>query len=62
MVIEHDYGDKKVCLDVFIVDNYNGEPSAQEGQQQSWFALQQFKDLEFPKANDAIIKKLITHS
>jgi 8-oxo-dGTP diphosphatase len=62
MVIEHDYGDKKVCLDVFIVDNYNGEPSAQEGQQQSWFALQQFKDLEFPKANDAIIKKLITNS
>lgn len=62
MVIEHDYGDKKVCLDVFIVDNYNGEPSAQEGQQQSWFALEQFKDLVFPKANDAIIEKLIAHS
>ena len=62
MVIEHDYGDKKVCLDVFIVDNYKGEPSAQEGQQQSWFALEQFKDLEFPKANDAIIEKLIAHS
>ena len=62
MVIEHDYGDKKVCLDVFIVDNYNGEPSAQEGQDQSWFTLDQLKDLDFPKANDAIIAKLIEHT
>jgi 8-oxo-dGTP diphosphatase len=62
MVIEHDYGDKKVCLDVFIVDNYSGEPSAQEGQDQSWFMLGQLKDLDFPKANDAIIAKLIEHT
>ncbi len=61
MVIKHDYGDKKVCLDVFIVDNYNGEPSAQEGQQEGWFKLEEFKELDFPKANEAIIEKLFNY-
>ena len=61
-IINHDYGDKKVCLEVFVVDNYNGEPSAQEGQEQSWFALNEFKNLDFPKANEAIITKLIASS
>jgi|TARA_R110001583_G_scaffold78795_1_gene213344 8-oxo-dGTP diphosphatase len=62
MTIEHDYGDKKVCLEVFVVDNYIGEPSAQEGQEQSWFALKEFKKLDFPKANEAIIAKIIARS
>ena len=58
--IKHDYRDKKVYLEVFIVDNYLGEPSAQEGQKQGWFLLTEFKTLDFPKANEAIIEKLIT--
>ncbi len=29
ITINHDYKDKSVCLEVFIVDNYTGEPSAQ---------------------------------
>lgn len=61
IIIHHDYGDKKVCLDVFIVDNYIGEPSAQEGQEENWFTLQELKSLDFPKANEAIIAKLVTH-
>jgi 8-oxo-dGTP diphosphatase len=58
MTIEHDYGDKKVCLDVFVVDNYEGEPYAQEGQQDGWFTLNALKELDFPEANQAIIAKL----
>lgn len=58
MTIEHDYGDKKVCLDVFVVDNYEGEPCAQEGQQDGWFTLNALKELDFPEANQAIIAKL----
>jgi len=57
-VIEHDYGDKKVCLDVFIIDNFVGEASAQEGQQEGWFTFSQLEELEFPAANKEIIKKL----
>jgi len=54
--------DKKVCLDVFIVDNFLGEPSAQEGQGEGWFTLELFETLDFPEANKAIIDKLIEHS
>ena len=65
MTIDHIYheengDDKKVCLEVFVVDNYSGEPSAQEGQQQGWFSLNGLQKLNFPKANEAIIAKLLT--
>jgi len=60
IIINHDYGDKKVCLEVFVVDNYIGEPNAQEGQEQSWFALEELHNLDFPKANEAIIAKLVS--
>lgn len=64
-MIEHTYlekngADKTVCLDVFIVDQYIGEPSAQEGQGQGWFSLDDLKTLDFPAANQAIIQKLVT--
>ena len=57
-IIDYDYGDKQVCLEVFIVDNYTAEPNAQEGQEQGWFLLDDFKSLDFPKANQAIITEL----
>ncbi len=64
--IEHTYlakkgsatADKNVCLDVFIVDNYSGEPSAQEGQGQGWYSLNELETLDFPAANKLIIGKL----
>ncbi len=59
MTITHDYADKKVCLDVFMVDNYHGQPSAQEGQDQGWFSLAELQLLEFPAANQEIINRLI---
>jgi 8-oxo-dGTP diphosphatase len=61
-IIEHDYGDKKVCLEVFIVDNYIGDPSAQEGQKQNWVALENFHTLDFPIANEAIIAELVARN
>ena len=57
--IDHDYGDKCVLLDVFVVDNYIGEPSAQEGQQESWVDIAELSTLDFPAANIAIIDKLL---
>lgn len=58
MQISHDYGDKKVLLDVFVVDNFAGEAKALEGQQSGWFTLAEFAELNFPAANQAIIEKL----
>jgi 8-oxo-dGTP diphosphatase len=58
MQINHDYGDKKVLLDVFLVDNFQGDPTAQEGQQQRWFSLHDLSHVDFPEANILIVKKL----
>ena len=57
--ISHDYGDKKVLLDVYVVDNFQQEPIAQEGQQSGWFSLDELVNLDSPKANAAIIEKLL---
>ena len=57
--ISHDYGDKKVLLDVYVVDNFQQEPFAQEGQQSGWFSLDELVNLDVPKANAAIIEKLL---
>lgn len=64
-LIEHTYhevdsSDKKVCLEVFVVEHYIGEPNAQEGQAQGWFLLDELKALDFPAANQAIIAELVT--
>ena len=58
ITISHDYGDKKVLLDVYVVDNFQQEPIAQEGQKSGWFSLDELVNLDFPKANAAIIEKL----
>lgn len=58
MQINHDYGDKKVLLDVFVVDNFTGQAKALEGQQEGWFTLEEFSTLNFPAANQTIIDKL----
>ena len=56
--ISHDYGDKRVLLDVYLVDNFQQEPIAQEGQKSGWFSLNELVELDFPEANKAIIEKL----
>ena len=56
--IEHDYGVKKVLLEVFVVDQFLNEPAAQEGQQQQWLDISRLSEVEFPEANLAIVEKV----
>ncbi len=58
MVIEHDYGDKLVRLDIRIVTDFSGEPHGKEGQLTQWIDIQDLHTLSFPEANKAIIAKL----
>ena len=58
MVIEHDYGDKKVRLDVRIVEDFAGEPCHQENQQACWVAISELHNYEFPAANKPIVEAL----
>ena len=58
MLIEHDYGDKKVRLDVRLVEGFEGEASHQEGQQSQWVEINELTQFTFPDANKVIIDKL----
>lgn len=58
IVIEHDYQDKQVRLDVRLVSEYSGQAEGKEGQLIQWFKPADLQDLDFPAANDEIVKSL----
>ncbi|MFN3585994.1 MAG: Nudix family hydrolase [Moraxellaceae bacterium] len=53
--LQHDYPDKAVCLDVWEVTAFRGEPEGREGQPLAWVAPERLRDHEFPAANHAIV-------
>ena len=59
MMIEHDYGDKKVVLDVYLSTDFAGEANGLEGQEIAWVAKHELKNYAFPAANSAIIEKFL---
>ena len=58
LVVEHQYNDKAVLLDVWQVDNYFGAASGQEGQQIRWCPIEMIQHYNFPAANQAIVEAL----
>lgn len=56
--IRHDYGDKRVFLDVWETRAAEGEARGCEGQPVEWLAPQQLRDEDFPAANRPIIRAL----
>ena len=59
MVIEHDYGDKQVRLEVARVTMFSGEAVGLEGQEVAWQPLHLLSALDFPAANADIIEGLL---
>lgn len=58
MQISHQYNDKHVLLDVWSVDDFDGEPSGVEGQPVKWISLSELSQYQFPKANAEIVSWL----
>ena len=56
--INHDYGDKFVLLDVWLVDSYHGEAYGKEAQELAWVELDELGKYDFPAANLFILKAL----
>ncbi|MFE8072758.1 Nudix family hydrolase [Marinobacteraceae bacterium S3BR75-40.1] len=56
--IAHDYGDKRVLLDVWCVDRFQGQARGLEGQPVEWLAVSALQDADFPAANRPIIRAL----
>ncbi len=53
--IRHDYPDKAVCLDVWEVTAFRGEPEGREGQPLAWVGPGALAAYEFPAANRPIV-------
>ncbi|MCD8548552.1 MAG: 8-oxo-dGTP diphosphatase MutT [Aeromonadaceae bacterium] len=58
LAIEHDYGDKQVLLDVWLVSQFVGEARGLEGQPLRWVRVTELADYAFPAANQAIVAHL----
>ncbi len=57
-VIEHDYTDKSVRLEVCLITDYLGVPVGKEGQPLAWSLAESLASYDFPEANKAILKLL----
>jgi 8-oxo-dGTP diphosphatase len=53
--VEHDYSDKSVMLDVWVVPEFTGVPKGCEGQPLAWVALEDLESYPFPEANAPIV-------
>lgn len=51
VLVEHDYGDKTVRLDVHTVRNFTGEAKGLEGQPMQWVSVEALDEYQFPAAN-----------
>lgn len=61
--INHQYPERKVCLQVYHVSDFSGEPKACESQLDlRWVPIVNLSDFQFPEANLKIINLLGTLS
>lgn len=56
LTVEHDYGDRRVLLDVHVVWEFSGEPRSMEGQPLAWVEAKVLGDYAFPAANLPIVR------
>jgi len=57
--VEHDYADKQVVLDVWLVKGFSGTPLGCQGQAIQWSGVAELQASDFPAANAAIIERLV---
>ena len=56
--VHHDYGDRRVLLDVHRVTSFAGAPVGREGQPLAWRHLEDLDPRDFPAADGPIITAL----
>lgn len=55
LVLEYDYPEKRVKLDVWLVDEPVGAGEGREGQQVAWVGISELRQYQFPDANAPIL-------
>ncbi|MDC9580982.1 8-oxo-dGTP diphosphatase MutT [Xenorhabdus sp. PR6a] len=56
--IKHDFPDRSISLDFFLVDKWKDEPFGKEGQPSRWVLQSELVADEFPPANRSIVNFL----
>jgi 8-oxo-dGTP diphosphatase len=56
--LRHDYNDRVIQLDVFVVDDYGGEPTGREAQALKWVAASELATQHLLPADRPIIEAL----
>ncbi|MEC6832740.1 8-oxo-dGTP diphosphatase MutT [Photobacterium toruni] len=59
MSLAHDYPDKALLFDFFTITAFIGEAHGNEGQAGLWVAINQLDQYPFPKANAAVLAKIV---
>ena len=54
--VRHDYGDKQVFLDTWIVTEFSGKELGLEGQELAWVSASNLANYHFPDANQPIVE------
>ena len=57
--LQHHYSDKSVRLDVWWVEDFEGQPIGQEGQVVRWVSPKELTHYQFPEANKPIVEAII---
>jgi len=56
--IAHDYADKSVVLDVWVITAFEGTAQGKEGQEVRWIDPQEMDQFDFPAANASIVSAI----
>ncbi|MGR5148635.1 8-oxo-dGTP diphosphatase MutT [Photobacterium alginatilyticum] len=59
MALEHDYPEKSLKFDFFLIKAFEGEAYGKEGQPGEWVKLTCLRDYAFPEANEVVLDKLM---
>ena len=60
--IPWDYGDKKVVLEIYLVEDFSNDPEGREGQPIKWVSPRELAQYAFPEANEEIISWLLDYA
>ena len=56
---EHEYPNKALMFDFFLINAFKGEPFGKEGQPGMWVSFSQLEQFEFPEANKPVLSKIM---
>ncbi len=57
--LDHDYSDKLLSFDFFLIKQFEGEPFGKEGQPGEWAEISCLNDYPFPEANEAVLNAIV---